>query len=415
MLLRRAAILASVLVVAGGSGAAWQSASAFRVTPLDSPAGTNSAEPRISVSAKGVLLSWIERNGMTAALKFAERTATGWSAVKTAASGDDWFVNWADVPSVVRIADGTLVAHWLQKSGTSTYAYDVRLSRSADDGKTWSRSITPHSDKTQSEHGFASIFPLPNGGTGLVWLDGRETAGHGGHDAGGSGPGMTLRFGAFDRTGKQTEETNIDPRVCDCCPTAAAITADGPIVAYRDRAAGEIRDIVVSRLVNGKWTEASPVHKDNWNITGCPVNGPALAARDRQVAVAWFTGAEKQNRAFVAFSKDAGKTFGTPVRLDDGGTTGRVDVVMLDDGSVVGSWIEYVTGTPAELRIRRVQSTGERGAATAVTKIGSDRAAGFPRIARQGSELVAAWTENTPGAAGRGTTSQVRTAVISLK
>jgi hypothetical protein len=42
-------------------------------------------------------------------LRFAERTATGWSEPRTVASGADWFVNWADVPSVIRLANGTLV------------------------------------------------------------------------------------------------------------------------------------------------------------------------------------------------------------------------------------------------------------------------------------------------------------------
>jgi hypothetical protein len=410
-MLLRIFLLAFILAV--GSGYAPQTVNTLRVAPLDSPAAVNSAEPRMSVSAKGVLLSWLERNGATAALKFSERTSAGWSAPKTVASGDDWIVNWADVPSVVRLGDGTLVAQWLQKNKTSSAAYDIRLSRSTDDGKTWSAPATPHHDGTASEHGFASMFSMPAGGTGVVWLDGRATAGHAGHDmsAGPSAAAMALRFGVFDRTGKQAEETVVDARVCDCCPTAAAITSDGPIVAFRDRSSAEIRDIAVSRLVSGKWTEPSVVHHDNWNITGCPVNGPALAARDGLVAVAWFTGADKQNRAFVALSKDAGKTFGAPIRLDDSGTLGRVDLALLDDGSVVGAWIEYHSGAAAELRIRRIQSTGERSAAVTVSPIGSDRAAGFPRLARSGTELVLAWTENTPAVSGRGATSRVRTAI----
>jgi BNR repeat protein len=403
-MLRSAAILVSVLAA---SGYALQTVPALRVTPLDSPAGANSAEPRMSVSSKGVLLSWIERNGVNASLKFSERSSAGWSAPKTVASGNDWFVNWADVPSVVRLGDGTLVAHWLRKNATSSAAYDIRLSRSMDDGKTWSAPATPHHDNAAAEHGFASMFPTPAGGVGVVWLDGRAAAGHAGHDmsAGPSAAATALRFSTFDRTGKQAEETVVDARVCDCCPTAAAITADGPIVAFRDRSSGEIRDISVSRLVGGKWTEPSVVHHDNWNITGCPVNGPALAARDGQVAIAWFTGAEKQNRAFVALSKDAGKTFGAPIRLDDKGTLGRVDLALLDDGSVVGAWIEYQTGAAAELRLRRIQPSGERSAAVTVAPIGSDRAAGFPRLAGHGTELVMAWTDKT----------QVRTAIASVK
>ena len=129
------------------------------ITPVMAPSTLSSAQPQMTVSPRGILLSWVERAGTRATLKFAERTATGWSPLTTVAAGDDWFVNWADVPSVLRLDDGVLAAHWLQKSGTATYAYDVRLSYSKDDGRTWSSSFTPHHDGTQREHGFASLFP----------------------------------------------------------------------------------------------------------------------------------------------------------------------------------------------------------------------------------------------------------------
>ena len=146
------------------SPASWSVA----IEQLSSPAGPDSGQPQLTSSARGLLLSWIERDGPTAALKFSERTAAGWSAPRTVASGSDWFVNWADVPSVVRLADGTLAGHWLQKSSGSTYAYDVRLAYSRDEGATWSPSFTPHSDGTKTEHGFASLFEMPGGGLGLV-------------------------------------------------------------------------------------------------------------------------------------------------------------------------------------------------------------------------------------------------------
>ena len=136
---------------------------------IATPAAANSAQPQMSVSNRGVLVSWIERSGDLATLKFAERTASGWTTARTIASGRDWFVNWADVPSVLRLPSGAIVAHWLQKSGPSTYSYDVRLSHSTDDGKTWSPSYLPHHDGTQTEHGFASLFPMGDG-FGLVWL-----------------------------------------------------------------------------------------------------------------------------------------------------------------------------------------------------------------------------------------------------
>jgi hypothetical protein len=366
----------------------------FQIQPLDTPAAPGSGQPQLSVSHRGVLLSWIERTGDTAVLKFAERTSTGWSDPRVVASGSDWFVNWADVPSVVRLADDSLYAHWLQKSGPDTYAYDVRLSRSTDDGKTWTPSFTPHHDGTKTEHGFASLFQVPGAGLGLVWLDGRamKSEGHAGHDGGGGE--MSVRGAIYDTGGKQIAEAPVDLRVCECCPTAAAVTSDGPIVAYRDRSVGEIRDIYVSRFERGTWSEPAAVHNDNWKINACPVNGPALSADGRRVAIAWFTATDDQGRAYVAFSSDAGKTFGAPVRMDDFSALGRVDVALLEDGSAVATWIEFREGR-AEFKMRRVEANGARTDAMTVSNLAASRASGYPRLARSGHELVFAWTESS--------------------
>lgn len=369
---------------------------------LETPAAPGSSAPQLSGSSRGPILSWLEREGTSAALKFSERRGGRWSAPRTVASGGDWFVNWADVPSVVRLASGELAAHWLQKSGAGTYAYDVRLSHSADDGLTWSPPVTPHSDGTKTEHGFASLFQAPGGGLGLVWLDGRamtpSTHGHGGGDG-----AMSLRFASFSTDWKQTAETAVDTRVCECCPTTAALTADGPIVAYRNRSDTEVRDIYVSRLERGRWTEPRAAVEDGWTVAACPVNGPALSARGRDVVLAWFTARDDRPRAFAAFSRDAGRTFGAPIRLDGGATLGRVDVEMLPDGSAMASWIEFAGGR-SELRARRVHPSGAVSPPVAVAGLAGGRASGYPRLALDGEEIVFAWTE------GEGERSQVRTA-----
>ena len=371
--------------------------------PIATPAAVNSAQPQLSVSNRGVLASWIERAGDLATLKFAERTATGWTAAQTIASGRDWFVNWADVPSVLRLPSGAIVAHWLQKSAASTYAYDVRLSYSTDDGKTWSPSFTPHHDGTPTEHGFASLFPMGEG-FGLVWLDGRAmftapkpgeggkgaSAGHDGHPAG----AMSVRFARFDKNFKQTEESVVDAKVCECCPTTAAVTAEGVITAFRNRSDEEIRDNYVARLVNGKWTAPAPVFNDNWKIAACPVNGPSLSANGSAVAMTWFTVKNEQGQAYAAFSQDSGKTFAAPIRVDDGGSLGRVDIEMLPDGSALATWIEFAD-QKAQFRARRVERNGTRSAPITIAGIAGARSSGYPRAAVANGEVVFAWTESS--------------------
>ncbi len=375
---------------------------------INSPATGNAAQPQLSVSARGVLLSWIERSGDLATLKFAERTATGWTEARTVASGRDWFVNWADVPSVMRLPSGTIVGHWLQKSGPDTYAYDVRLSYSTDDGKTWSPSFVPHHDGTKTEHGFASLFPLGDG-LGAIWLDGRNMKVSAGHDEHGGGGVMTVHFARFDKHWKQVDESAVDARVCECCPTAAAVTSEGVIAAFRDRSDAEIRDIYTSRLVNGKWSTPAAVHADGWKIAACPVNGPALSAIGRNVAASWFTVKGEQGHAYLAFSADAGRTYGAPIRVDDGGSLGRVDVALTPDGTAaIAAWIEFADQR-SQFRVRRIDRAGTRSAPVTIAGLAAGRASGYPRMALNGRELVLAWTESSAGG-----TMHVKTAIAPL-
>jgi hypothetical protein len=398
----------TTVVVLGGQhkpGPSWP----VDVQTIASPAPLHSGQPHLSSSQRGVLLSWIERNGAQATLRFAERTASGWSAPQTIASGSDWFVNWADVPSVIRLASGALVGHWLQKSGPGTYAYDVRLAYSTDDGRTWSPSFLPHSDGTLTEHGFASLFQMPRAGLGLVWLDGRSMkpgAGHGA-DHGAAQGSMSVRFATFDGQWKQTSEVPVDLKVCECCPTAAAVTSEGPIAAFRNRTDDEVRDIYVSRFEGGKWTEPKAVHNDGWKINACPVNGPMLSARGRHVALAWFNAKDDHGRSFIAFSRDAGRSFGAPIRLDDTGTLGRVDVELIDDGTAVASWIEFADQR-AQFKVRRVEPSGARSPSITVSSVSGARASGYPRIAAARDEIVFAWTETVQGA------TRVQTAIARL-
>jgi hypothetical protein len=398
----RSRCLAAVSII-GLSLAAAQAAQpaswSLRIDPIQSPAGSGSSGPQLSVSSRGVVLSWVERTGSAASLKFSELETSGWTTPRTVASGGDWFVNWADVPSVFRLRDGSLAAHWLQKSGTGTYAYDVRLSHSRDNGRTWAPSFLPHHDGTQTEHGFASLFDAPGGGLSLVWLDGRAmTGGHGEHGGG----DMGLRYAAFDRAWTQTADVALDARVCECCPTSVAMTADGPLVAYRDRSPGEVRDIYVTRLENGRWTEPRAVHNDDWRVPACPVNGPAVSARGRDVAVAWFTAKNDEPKAFVAFSSDSGRTFGSPVRLDDVATLGRVDVELLPDGSAAAAYVEFANQR-AGFRVRRVERNGTKSAPITIAGMTGNRTSGLPRMALHGDQLVFAWVDREAG-------SQVKTA-----
>src|SRR5690606_14235883 len=62
-----------------------------------------------------------------------------WSPSRVISRGDDWFVNWADFPSLV-VNDHWMAAHWLQNRGAGVYDYDVHITQSTD-GQNWSSSF----------------------------------------------------------------------------------------------------------------------------------------------------------------------------------------------------------------------------------------------------------------------------------
>ena len=391
------------------SSSASASNQALMIRQSDSPTEGDSREPELNSTHDGrIILSWVEKiSARRYALRVSSRDGKGWSEVQTVAEGENWFVNWADFPSVVALRDGALAAHWLVKSGPGTYAYNVNIARSKDGGKTWSKPIVPHLDNTQTEHGFVSLIPLMDGRLGAVWLDGRnmkDSKDKVEHSA--STESMTLRYAAIDAEGKLSDEAQLDERVCECCQTSAALTSEGVIAVYRDRSQTEVRDIYSVRQANSGWGSPQPVYTDNWEINGCPVNGPSVAADAPRVAVAWFTEAGAQPRVKLAFSGDNGATFGGPIQVDDGEAAGRVDALLLPDGSALVCWMSG-TAEGGAIKVRRIRPDGALGPVSIIAKTDISRSSGFPRMARLGDEVHFAWTEF-------GKPSRVRTAAADI-
>jgi hypothetical protein len=381
--------------------------SAADIELLQTPAVDGSAQPQLSAGTDGrIVLSWLEPDGEETLLRYARFADDGWSTPGTAARGQRFFVNWADVPSVVPVGEEGLAAHWLQYNGQGTYAYGVRVRLAQDDGRSWSDTIVPHDDRSPTEHGFVSIFDHPDGGTGLVWLDGRQMAAEGAAADEGHGTGdMSLRVGLVRADG-QVSETLLDPRTCECCPTSAVRTDRGVVVAYRDRSEGEVRDIALVRYEAGAWTAPVVVHPDGWVIEGCPVNGPALAADGDRVVLAWFTAAGGTPKVQAAFSADGGISFGAPIRISDEPSLGRVDVVLLADGSALVTHLSR-GATGVVLESRRIAADGVRSGPVVITEMSGNRASGYPRVVRAGRVVLFAWTDASRP-------SRIRTARVDL-
>jgi len=368
-------------------------------------------EPNLHCSTNNeVYLSWIEyEDDSTDVFLFSKLENQSWSAPKEIARGNDWFVNWADFPSLVSFADdeNNLAAHWLQKSADGTYDYDVRISQSGDGGESWSPSYVIHQDGIEAEHGFVSLVPIDKK-IFATWLDGRNTKHEEDRDEGHNHKGsMTLRCASFDKKGLITDEYELDSRVCDCCQTSVARTDKGLVVAYRDRSEKEVRDISVVSHIKGEWSEPKTVYNDNWIIAGCPVNGPVIKAMDSMVCVAWYTATENEPQVKLAFSSDSGLNFDLPVIIDDNNPLGRVDLVLVSKEQAIVSWLGQGE-EKARLYYRSVMSDKTKGDVQILTDSDASRSSGFPQMIKtKDGELIFAWT------AVQGDSTIIKSAIVS--
>lgn len=355
------------------------------IEEMTSPARGESGEPNLSVGPGGdVYLSWLElSNGGMKSLNFAVKTPDdGWSPPHTIVQSDTLLMNWADFPSILELPDGNLAAHWLS-TVPDRGGYNVSVGISRDKGKTWSEPITPHRDGAAVEHGFVSLAPA-SGGVAVIWLDSRKL------DKGSDD--VSLMATVVDVDEKLGTESEIDDRVCECCQPSSVAVPGGFLTVYRDRSKEEVRDIVITRFDGKEWSMPKTIFDDQWKISACPIQGPAIAASGDHVAVAWFTGVGNVDKVQVALSANGGRTFGPPIQIDEGNPIGRVDVVALDSGGAVVTWIEH-TPRGGEVRARQVSANGRVQDAVTVGKTSIGNSSGFPRIERSGDSIVFAWTD----------------------
>ena len=359
-----------------------------RIDSLSSPTSQGSAEPHLFADGNGtVYMSWVEKTETGHRFLFSTLDKTNWTEPKQIASDSTWFVNWADYPMLTSDGSGHLLSHVLRKSGTEKFAYDVELFTSADNGSNWQGPLLLNDDNVMGEHGFVSMMPF--GDHYLVaWLDGRNTSAEG-HDLhNGHHGAMSLRAAVVTREGEKADEWELDDRTCDCCQTAVADPVSGPVVIYRDRSPDEIRDLSIVRLVDGVWTIPTAIHRDGWNIAGCPVNGPRAEALGNTLAVAWFTGAGDTSVVNVAFSANGGQSFDDPIRVDAGKPIGRVDIVLQSSDV---AWVTWMEGPV--VMIRSIRRDGVLGPPLIVSTSSESRSSGFPQMTRADDGLVLAWTD----------------------
>ena len=383
-----------VLGCAAGCDRGNEAPAALETQILEAPTAAGSGQPDLASGPDdAATLSWLEPGADDeVALRQSTLRAGTWSEPRTVAQGTDVFVNWADVPSVVPITSNAWVAHWSKLKAETFGAYDVVIATSPDAGASWTAPIVLNDDGTETEHGFATLFGWGDG-IGIVWLDGRQLAAWSFDDPDAL-LGTELRFAKLTLGGEVLETGVIDALVCDCCQTDVATSSVGPLVIYRDRTEQEIRDVFVRAHDGEGWQAAIALGAEGWHIEGCPVNGPAIAAREDAVATTWFTAADDMPRVRFARSSDGGRTFAPELDIDTVCAFCQADVALLEDATAVVTWWRRAEGGSTVLVLRTVSREGVLGPITTIAENAVPQPLDVPEAVVTGDGLLVTWTDS---------------------
>lgn len=348
-----------------------------------------SMSPFLTTSQTGVTsLNWLEPTQTGYAVKF-KIYNNSWGDKKTVATGNNWFINWADFPSLLHTGKENFTAHWLVKSNEDRYAYDVYLSHSMNNGDDWSVPKLVNQDGTPTEHGFVSLYEDQDS-VGLIYLDGRKMVNDFSEDP--NDTGMSLRGAVINTQQNIINSSLIDGLVCECCQTDIAIGSDGPIGIYRNRTEGELRDIYITKKINDKWSAGKPIHNDNWQISGCPVNGPSIFAKEDNVTIGWFTGANNHPVIKVINSSDGGNIFNDPLLIGSNEAIGHINLTMDKNMNTWIVWHKKIANGGAALMLSMIERNSNKLYELTVDATGNIPRYSVPQITTHNNVIIMAWT-----------------------
>ncbi len=307
----------------------------WHIMDIENPAGASSEASNLFQDEDGeIYLSWIEMlPDSSDGLYISKLESNIFKEKQLVASGNDWFVNWADFPSFAKFENqDTYVVSWLQKSAGGTYDYDVHIAISKGDLKSWNYKFILNQDGINAEHGFLSLHPEGNE-MSAVWLDGRNTkVDHG---------AMTLRYARFDTEGVIIHDEELDYRICDCCQTDFTIYDETKYVVYRDRSMAEYRDNVIKIGRDSTWSKPIQLDTIHWETSSCPVNGPAIASSENYLATLSYMQNEQDFQVGLNIYDRKRMRMDTSIILNDSLSLGRFDIKFSDDQRIEIIWMEY--------------------------------------------------------------------------
>lgn len=291
------------------------------------------------------------------------------------------------MPKVVIGADGIRMVIFEISKPSEHSAWgvsDILSATSSDQGETWSplRSVVPDKPELASIS-FSGVARLADGEIGMGWL---------GTDPDPDAKGRPVYFARTSGGENFGEPVLVDPSACECCRVAVSGFGDkGIAIAYRDLLPGSVRDIslVISDDGGKSFSDPIPFTGDDWEVEGCPHNGPSLAAAGDRIRAAWFTNGSEPG-AYLAEIDASGQVIW---RQQLSSSAQFVQATVSPSGAVIAVYNENFE--EAGERYSRIRWSGGEAGTMKGDVVISENLVAYPVVQSIGDrDFVVAWKEN---------------------
>jgi hypothetical protein len=291
-------------------------------------------------------------------------------------------------------------------TAAGTNGTQIMQATSADGGRTFSAaSLVPGTD-APGNRGWEAVGAGPGGRFFSVWLDHRKLAPpqqaetaeahhHGAHTAM-SAPTDGVAMAQLSQLYVASLDGALAPQgitggVCYCCKTAIAAGGENALyLAWRHVYEGNMRDIAFTVSRDGGRTFAAPVRvsEDQWQINGCPDDGPAMAVDPRgTVHIVWPSVVTEQGgpvKALFHSMTSDGRTFTPRERIPTAGQANHPQLAIDSTGTLAVTWDESGSGSRTlaaatgqvengRVRFTRLTARGPIGTYPALASLGPGR------------------------------------------
>lgn len=303
--------------------------------------------------------------------------------------GEEIAANAENRPKIAVAQDGTVLLSWSQ-SLPQRFTGNIRFARSVDGGHSFSQPVTLNDDGRITSHSFDSMAIDGAGRVVVAWLDGRDR--EAAREAGGTFSGASVYFAQSTDNGAHfAANRQLARHTCECCRTALAWTAEGPVMLWRTLYGTNTRDFALANLDTGSQRRATD---DEWQIDACPHHGGGLAVDGRGgLHLVWFTqGRTRQGlfyRRIVEGRESPPMALGNPAAQ-----AGHASVAAAGE-TIVISWREFDGRGYVAQTMHSIDNGASWSAPRRLAE--SSGASDYPLPLTDGKRALVVWNSATEG------------------